>query len=80
MNGAGGGADVPCGMSDGTAPAQGRQRVSVRLLHDLEALDALTAERPSAQERLADALGPELAARLVHALTRGGASQQVVAA
>jgi hypothetical protein len=56
-------------MQATTAPMPERGRAEARLLAHLDALNRADAERPSAAERLDDALGPELARKLVFALT-----------
>lgn len=55
-----------------TAPEAGRRPGDARLLAHLHALDRLGAERVPVGERLERELGPDLARRLVAALTRGG--------
>jgi len=57
----------------------GRRQGDTRLLEHLRSLETLAAERPPASERLERALGPELARRLVSALTRAGAQVEVAA-
>ena len=49
-----------------------RGRALARLQTHLEALDRLDPDRPTAADRLAEALGPELAHMLVFALASGG--------
>ncbi len=63
------GGDTVCGMN-GAAPQTEGRGTSLLLSH-LEAFEALEQERPSAQERLSDALGPELSKLLVTALAAG---------
>ena len=62
-----------------TAP-NGRRPADARLLDHLRALDHLVEERLPAAERLERELGPELARRLVVALTRSGGRRVGVAA
>jgi hypothetical protein len=56
------------GMQVTTAPMPERGRAEARLLAHLEALDRADPVRPSAADRLDEALGPELARKLVFAL------------
>lgn len=65
-------ADELRGMLVTTAPEPERGRAHARLLADLDSLDRLATDRCGAAERLVDALGSELAHKLVFALTRGG--------
>ena len=76
MSGAPRAADVFRGMHVTTAPDSGRGRAHARLLADIAFMGGPDPERLSAAQRLDDALGPDLARRLVTALTgRGGASR-----
>jgi hypothetical protein len=77
MNGSESAADGLGGMFVTTAPEPGRGRAHARLLADIAFLGGLDPERPSAAQRLDEALGPELARRLVAALSgRAGARRQ----
>jgi hypothetical protein len=77
MNGMERVADGLRGMHVSTAPEPGRGRAHARLLADIAFLGGLDPERPSAAQRLDDALGPELAQRLVGALAgRAGSRRQ----
>jgi hypothetical protein len=76
MNRAGGLADDLDGMHVTTAPDWSRGRATARLLADILSLGGLDPDRPPASQRLDEALGRELARRLVSALSgRGGASR-----
>jgi hypothetical protein len=61
-----------------TAP-NGRRPGDARLLEHLRALDHLVEERLPAAQRLEREIGPELARRLVAALTRAGRRVDVAA-
>jgi hypothetical protein len=77
MNGMQRAADGLCGMHVSTAPEPGRGRAHARLLADIAFFGGLDPDRPSAAQRLDEALGPELAHRLVTALSgRAGARRQ----
>jgi len=77
MNGVEEAADGLGGMHVTTAPEPGRGRAHARLLADIAFLGGLDPERPSAAQRLDEELGPELASRLVRALTgRAGSRRQ----
>jgi hypothetical protein len=67
----GGAADPLVGMFVTTAPTSARGRTGdARLRADLAVLDRLDPDRRSCAERLEDALGRELAEKLVFALAR----------
>jgi hypothetical protein len=72
MSSAGRSADDLGGMSSTTAPEPGRGNGHARLLADLAALERLAEERPPVAARLREALGHELAHKLVFALTSRG--------
>lgn len=74
------GVDDVCGMPVTTAPEPERGRAHARLLADLDSFDRLATDRCGAAERLVDALGAELAHKLVFALTRGGRTAAEAAA
>jgi hypothetical protein len=76
----GAGADDLVGMHVTTAPEPGRGRAAARLHTDLQALARLDPDRPTAAERLEEALGPDLARMLVFALSRGGRVRAAAAA
>jgi hypothetical protein len=70
-------ADYSDGMHVTTAPDSARGQAHARLLAHIETLGGLDPDRPSAAERLHQALGPELASRLVGALSgRAGAASR----
>ena len=60
-------------MHDTTAPEPERGRAYARLLADLQRLAALDPDRPTACERLREALGPDLAGKLLFAFAPGAA-------
>jgi hypothetical protein len=67
-------------MHETTAPEPERGRAHTRLLADLQRLAALDPERPTAGERLREALGPDLSDKLLFAFASGGARRAYVAA
>ncbi len=63
-----------------TAPEPARGRGHARLQAHIDAFDRLYRERPPALERLEQELGPELAHKLVFALSGAGRRQLRVVA
>jgi hypothetical protein len=75
MSAAAADADDVDGMNVTTAPGPERGRAGARLQTHLDALARLDPVRPSAAERLENALGVELAQKLVFALAGSGDSR-----
>jgi hypothetical protein len=73
-------ADDLCGMHVTTAPEPERGRAHARLLAHIARLGALDPGRRPAGERLADALGAELARTLVCSLSSDHAKHSACAA
>jgi hypothetical protein len=59
-------------MNVTTAPQPERGRAHARLHAHLDALDRLDPDRPTAIERLVEAIGAEFARKLLLALSAGG--------